>query len=185
MKDEIIIEMFNRRDEQAIAEVQRRYGEICDGIAKNYLPSREDREECINDALLALWNSIPPEQPKSLFGYLAGIVRNLAKVRVRAATTQKRGGDVQTVGEEFLSMLDDGSNLADEFEALRAGEIINKFLATCKETERSMFVMRFYMNENNKRICELTGFSEGKVKMTLSRMRQRLKEYLRKEGFIV
>ena len=185
MKDEFIIEMFNRRDERAIAEVQRRYGDICDGIAKNYLPSCEDREECINDALLALWNSIPPQQPKSLFGYLAGIIRNLAKVRVRAATTQKRGRCMETVGEEFLDMLEDGSNLADEFEARRAGEVINKFLATCKESERSLFVMRFYMNESYPRICELTGFSEGKVKMTLSRMRQRLKEYLRKEGFIV
>lgn len=185
MKDEKIIELFNNRDERAITEVQKKYGDVCHSVSIPYLPSSEDREECINDALLALWNSIPPECPRSLFGYLTGIVRNLAKSRVRAASAQKRGGEVQTVGEEFLDMIDDGSDLAEEFEARRAGEAINAFLATCTGVERNLFVMRFYMNESYPRICELTGFSEGKIKMILSRMRKRLKEKLRKEGFIV
>ena len=82
-------------------------------------------------------------------------------------------------------MIDDGSDLAEEFESRRAGEVINAFLATCTGVERNLFVMRFYMNESYPRICELTGFSEGKIKMILSRMRKRLKEELRKEGFIV
>ena len=185
VKDDRIIELFNKRDERAIAEVQKRYGEICHGIAKPYLPIREDREECLNDALLVLWNSIPPQKPRSLFGYLAGIVRNLAKSRLRDASAQKRGGEVSIVGEEFLALIDDGSDLSSEFEARRAGEVINSFLASCSEIERNLFVMRFYLNESYPRICELTGFSEGKVKMTLSRMRKKLKEELRKEGFIV
>lgn len=185
MKDEKIIELFNNRDERAITEVQKKYGDVCHSVSIPYLPSSEDREECINDALLALWNSIPPECPRSLFGYLSGIVRNLAKSRVRAASAQKRGGEVQTVGEEFLDMIDDGSDLAEEFEARRAGGVINAFLARCKSDERNLFVMRFYMNESYPRICEMTGFSEGKIKMILSRMRKRLKEELRKEGFIV
>lgn len=185
MNDEKIIELFNSRDERALAEVAKKYGDACHSVSSPYLLSSEDREECINDALLALWNSIPPECPRSLFGYLTGIVRNLAKSRVRAASAQKRGGEVQTVGEEFLDMIDDGCDLADEFEARRAGDVINAFLARCKSDERNLFVMRFYMNESYPRICELTGFSEGKVKMTLSRMRRKLKEELRKEGFIV
>lgn len=185
MKDEKVIEMLNDRDERALSEVQSRYGEACLGIIKPFLASREDREECLNDALLALWNSIPPERPRSLFGYFAGIVRNLAKNRRRAAATQKRGGEVQTVGEEFLAMLDDGSDLAAEFEARRAGEAINAFLASCTESDRNLFILRFYFNESYPRICEMTGFTEGKVKMTLSRMRKKLKEKLGKEGFIV
>ena len=185
MKDEQIIELFNIRDERAISETQAKYGEHCNRLAGTYLQSREDREECLNDALLALWNTIPPESPRSLFAYLSGIVRNLAKSRRRAALAQKRGGEVQIVGEEFLAILDDGSDLAAEFEASRAGKVINSFLERSTETERDLFVMRFYFNESYPRICKLTGFSEGKVKMTLSRMKGKLKDELRKEGFIV
>ena len=192
MKDEQIIELFNSRNERAISETQAKYGEHCNRLAATYLQSREDREECLNDALLALWNTIPPESPRSLFAYLSGIVRNLAKSlrriskhRARSNNAWKRGGQVQIVGEEFLAILDDGSDLAAEFEASRAGKVINSFLERSTETERDLFVMRFYFNESYPRICKLTGFTEGKVKMTLSRMKQRLKDELRKEGFIV
>ena len=185
MKDEKIIELFNSRDEKAISETQTKYGEHCHRLAGSYLPSREDCEECVNDAMLALWNSIPPESPRSLFAYLSGIVRNLAKSRRRASLAQKRGGEIQMVGEEFLAILDDGSDLAAEFEASRAGGVINSFLERSTETERDLFVMRFYLGESYPRICKLTGFTEGKVKMTLSRMKVKLKDELRKEGFIV
>ena len=94
-------------------------------------------------------------------------------------------GEVQIVGEEFLAILDDGSDLAAEFEASRAGKVINSFLERSTETERDLFVMRFYLGESYPRICKLTGFTEGKVKMTLSRMKGKLKDELRKEGFIV
>ena len=185
MKDEQIIELFHNRDERAISETQAKYGEHCHRLAASYLPVREDREECLNDALLVLWNSIPPESPRSLFAYFSGIVRNISKSRVRASLAQKRGGEVQMVGEEFLAILDDGSDLAAEFEASRAGKVINSFLEQSSETERDLFVMRFYFNESYPRICKLTGFTEGKVKMTLSRMKARLRDELRKEGFIV
>lgn len=185
MKDEQIIELFNDRDERAIKETQAKYGEHCNRLAASYLPVREDREECVNDALLALWNTIPPESPRSLFAYLSATVRNIAKDRNRANRTQKRGGGVQTVGEEFLALLDDGSDLVAEFEAKRAGRVINSFLERSSETERDLFVMRFYFNESYPKICKLTGFTEGKVKMTLSRMKARLRDELRKEGFIV
>ncbi len=185
MKDEVIIELFENRDEKAIKETQIKYGAHCDRLAATYLPQHEDREECVNDAMLALWNSIPPEKPQSLFAYLSGIVRNIAKSRKRANLAVKRGGEVQIVSEELLAILDDGSDLAEEFEARRAGGVINSFLEKSSETERDLFVLRFYFNESYPRISELTGFSEGKTKMTLSRMKKKLKEELRKEGFIV
>jgi RNA polymerase sigma-70 factor (ECF subfamily) len=95
---------------------------------------------------------------------------------------QKRGGEVLIVGEEFLAILDDGSDLAAEFEASRAGRVINAFLERSTETERDLFVMRFYFNESYPRICKLTGFSEGKVKMILMRERKNLRKLLEKEG---
>ena len=92
MEDEKIVELFWARDEDAIKETELKYNDLCHYIAKNFLALREDREECVNDALLALWNSIPPERPKSLRAYLSSIVRNIAISRTRASNAWKRGG---------------------------------------------------------------------------------------------
>jgi len=120
MKDERIVEMYWERNEDAIRETEKKYGDYCHYLAENFLSSREDREECINDAMLALWNNIPPERPKSLFAYLSGIIRKLSAERSRSNNAWKRGGQVQIVSDEFLMMLDDGSDLAADYEAKRA-----------------------------------------------------------------
>ena len=66
MDDKKIIEMFLARDENAIRAVEKKYGGLCYHVASNILASHEDREECVNDVLLALWNAIPPEIINSL-----------------------------------------------------------------------------------------------------------------------
>lgn len=185
MKDERIVEMFWERDENAIRETEKKYGNFCHYLAENYLSSREDREECINDTMLALWNNIPPEKPKSFFAYLSGIIRKISLERSRSNNAWKRGGQVQFVSDEILMMLDDGSNLAADYESKRAGDVLNKLLESSGEKERTIFIMRFWFDESYANICARVGVTEGKAKMTVSRMRKKLKEMLTEEGIIV
>ena len=84
MKDEKIIELFFARDEEAIKATEQKYGALCHHIAENFLSIHEDREECVSDAMLELWNSIPPARPDDLCAYLAEIVRCRAIDRTRA-----------------------------------------------------------------------------------------------------
>ena len=72
-----------------------------------------------------------------------------------------------------------------KYETTRAGEIINKFLNSQEKSDRAVFVMRYYLMESIKNISARTGFSEGKIKMLLMRMRRRLEEELRKEGILL
>lgn len=185
MKDEKIVELFLRRDESALREAEAKYGDLCHYIAANYLGAREDREECVNDTLLALWNSIPPEQPRSLYAYISATVRNIALYRSRTNNAWKRGGQVQVVGEEFLSVIEEGRSLSEDYESTRAGEVINAFLEKSGKKERAVFVMRYWHGESIPRIAARTGFSEGKIKMMLMRMRRRLQDELLKEGITV
>ena len=185
MEDEKIVELFWARDEDAIKETELKYNDLCHYIAKNFLALREDREECVNDVLLALWNAIPPERPDDLRAYLCAAVRNAAIDRLRENKADKRGGGFRTVSDEFLSMLDDGTDLASEFEARRAGKIINAFLGELNEESRDIFVMRHYLGMSYAEIVDVFGCSEGKVKMSLVRSRKKLAEKLRKEGIIV
>ena len=185
MTDEKLIEMFWNRDEGALHAAEKKYRAFCHSIVSNLLASREDREECINDAFLALWNNIPPEQPKSLSAYLAKIVRTLALERSRSENAWKRGGRVQTVGEEFLRDVTDGRTLADDYESSLAGRIINEFLDELPKNDRKIFVLRYWFDEDISVIARRTGFSESKIKSLLKRLRDRLRKKLEKEGITV
>ena len=67
MKDEKIIELFFARDENAIKETEKKYGALCHHIAENFLCIHEDREECVSDSLLELWNSITTAKEQKLY----------------------------------------------------------------------------------------------------------------------
>lgn len=185
MDDKRIIELFFARDEAALREVTKKYGKLCMHIAENFLSGREDAEECLNDTLLKLWQSIPPEKPSDLRAYVAAIIRSRAIDKIRCGSAGKRGGNVLIVSDELLSGLSDGSTLAEKYESTRAGEVINRFLDAHEKSERAVFVMRYYLNESIKDISSRTGFSEGKIKMMLMRMRRKLEEDLRKEGILL
>ena len=185
MKDEKIIELFFARNEDALRETELKYRNLCLYVASNFLVSREDREETLNDSLLALWNSIPPERPDNLPAFLSEIVRRLSINKSRANNAWKRGKNVQIVGEEFLSMIEDGTDLAAQFDAKRGGELISAFLRASSKSDRKMFIMRYWLDMSIEQISSQTGFGESKVKVTLHRMRKKLAAELGKEGITV
>jgi RNA polymerase sigma-70 factor (ECF subfamily) len=185
MTDEKIIELLFRRDERALSEIESKYKSLLRYIADNFLSAREDVEECLNDVLISVWNAIPPEKPDDLRAYVSAAVRNCAIDKLRTNKADKRGGGFQTVSDEFLLMLDDGTDLASEFEARRAGEIINAFLTEQKSDARDIFVMSHYLGMSYAEIADVFGCSEGKIKMSLLRSRKKLAERLRKEGIFV
>ena len=185
MNDEKIIELFFSRDESALDETQKKYGGLCRYIASNFLALPEDREECVNDVLLALWNSIPPEKPDNLPGYISEVARRQAVNKSRANNAWKRGRGIATVNEEFLSMLDDGTDLAEQFEAKRAGGLISRYLRECPDFERQVFLMRYYFGMSPSAIAKRMKCGDSKVKMTLLRTREKLAAYLTKEGIML
>jgi len=185
MDDKRIIELFLARDEEAIKKTQEKYGAICRTIAANILSQREDVEECVNDVMLGLWNAIPPDEPKDLKAYIARAVRNRARDIGREANAWKRGGRVQIVGDEFLSILEDGTDLASDFEAKRAGEIISGVLELIPEADKKIFVLRYWLGMDISQIMHQMNFGESRVKVSLHRTRKKLADELGKRGIIV
>ncbi len=185
MKEDKIIELFFARDEEALRQVEQQYGDLCNYVASNFLCMREDREECVNDTLLALWNSIPPERPRSLSAYISTLARNIAINKSRANNAWKRGGGVQVISDEALSMIPDEKSLSELYEARLAGEIVNNFLGELTKSERKVFILRYWFDASDRQIADQTGFSHSKIKSMLARLRKRLAEKLGKEGIIV
>ena len=185
MTDEKIIELFFARDEEALRQVEEKYGALCNYVASNFLCLHEDREECVNDTRLSLWNSIPPARPENLSAYVSATARNEAIDKARANNAWKRGRGVQIVNDEILSLIPDDKSLADHYEASLTGRVINDFLETLSSSERRVFVLRYYFDADDRSISEQTGFSHTKIRSMLLRLRKRLAEKLGKEGIIV
>ena len=185
MTDEKIIELFWSRDESAIKEAEQKYRELCYYVASHILATKEDCEECLNDVLLSLWNNIPPERPKNLRSYIGTATRNRALNKSKEMNAWKRGGSYQTVGDEFLEGVADGHDLADAFEAKRAGEVINAFLGTLETADRRIFILRFWMGLGYADIARQVNCTESKAKVSIHRSRKKLAEMLEKEGITV
>lgn len=183
MNDSEIIELFNSRDEKAIAEAQKKYGTLCTCVTKNILHDPRDAEECVNEALWKAWDSIPPQQPKYFSAFIVKIAKNIALNKYKAQHREKRGsGEISLVLEETEDLLLH-SSLEEETERKEIIEAINVFLAKQPAQKRIIFVRRYWFCDSVSQIAADNGISEGSVSVTLGRTREALKKYLQKRGF--
>ena len=185
MTDEKITELYLSRSEDAISESARKYGKYCFAIANGILRDRDDALECVNDAYLRAWNSIPPKRPEHLGAFLARITRNAAINRYKADKAKKRGGGELTAAiEEFENCLGEGfeDRVVDSqvFSAL-----LDSFLASLGKEDRIVFVLRYFELLPVKKIASDLSLNRNTVKTSLYRSREKLKKVLTKGGFDV
>ena len=180
MDDQKIIAMYRERDEHAIEETAAKYGRLCLTVATNLLASPEDANECVNDAYLAVWNSIPPEEPENLTAYICRITRNMALKRLRLANAAKRTAAEISI-HELEEILPDTQQPPPD--ARELGRHISTFLHTEKAEARDVFVRKYWFYDSVSEIAQRYGYSENKVKSMLFRTRNKLKNYLKKEGY--
>jgi len=181
MEDALIVALYMERAEDAIAETDRKYKPYLLRVALNILPDRQDAEECVNDTYLRAWNSIPPHQPTRLSTYLGKIARHLALDRYEALTADKRGGgQLPTLLEEWRDCLPQTAGDPADDMALR--DALNRFLYTLPADKRRLFLRRYWYADPIRQIARDRGWTESRVKMQLSRIRQQLREFLEKES---
>ena len=184
MLDAKIVELFFERNESAIKETEKKYGKYLYKIAYNILRDKQDCEESVNDTYLAAWNSIPPQKPQTLSRYLAKLTRRISIDKLR---TSKRCRRIPTEYTLSLSELDEvvssENDTESEAELNLLIECINEFLKGINDTERNLFVGRYYFCDSVKELAKYCGVTETNAKTILSRTRSKLKEYLIKEGF--
>lgn len=184
MLDRDIVALYWKRSEEAIAQTQRKYGNYCLSIARNILPFLEDAQECVNDTYLAEWEAMPPHRPKILSTFLGKLTRRISIDRWRHLSAQKRGGDTVTLAlEELGECIAADSDPQKQVEAKELGHIISLFLKEQNDLERTVFVRRYYGLRSIVEIAREFGITESNTKTMLYRMRQKLREYLTKEGY--
>lgn len=185
MEDNQIILLFNQRNEQAIAETAEKYGEVCRQTAGRILDTGQDIEECVNDALMQAWNSIPPHRPLNLIAFLVTITRNIALDRYKYNARHKRGkGQINLVLEELSECIKSSDDIEKTIDERLLVQSIESFLDILSYDARTIFVQRYLVMLSVSEIAERYNLSESKVKVTLMRVRKRLRKYLKKEGWL-
>lgn len=185
MDDERIIALYWQRDEKAILETKEKYGNLCYTIAYRILQNYEDAEECENDTYLEAWNNIPPQKPSILSAFLGTITRRKSIDKWRKKKADKRGGGEYEMSiYELENCIPDDKAIDNQLEVEELAKSISTFLRELPETERNVFLRRYWYFDSIKEICERYGFGQSKVKTMLSRTRKKILINLEKEGLL-
>lgn len=182
--DERIIALFFARSEQAIQELDQKYGKLCHSLAHHIVGDRRDAEECVNDAYLGVWNAIPPERPDPLLPYLCKVVRNLSLKRYWKKRAAKRNSPYTVALEELEECIPDRETVEEELDAKELAQIIGDFLDTLTAENRVIFLRRYWFCDSCKDIAGRVGLREKTVSVRLTRIRGNLKRYLMERGVL-
>lgn len=183
MEDRKIVELYLARSEEAIQATDEKYGRYCHKIAFNILGNSEDSEECVNDAYMRAWGSIPPNEPKSLSSFIGKITRNLALDMLRKKNSDKRGGgEIPLVLDEISEFVSGGDQIERLHDSQEITAALNSFLADLGDVERGVFMRRYWMMEPIADIGKRYGLSTSNTTTLLFRLRGKLKKHLTKEG---
>ena len=181
MEDTEIISLLWERQESGLDEILRRYGRMLKQFAGRILPTAQDAEECVNDALLDMWNTIPPKRPASIVSYAAMLTRRRAVDRIRRLTARKRGGGVYLVALDELGDCIPGNAVpAEDTDALR--EAIDSFLDSLSAEDRFIFMGRYFALESIESLAESNKTTKNTINIRLSRMRKKLRMTLEERG---
>ena len=183
MQDNEIISMLEDRDESAIVQLALSYGRLLRRIAENILRSSEDAEECVNDALLKVWNTVPPVKPQSLCSYAAMVTRGLAINRYNSHHADKRAHNTTPL-DELADFLTTGETPEDSIEAQALAEAINAFLAKLDADSRILFIRRYWYCDSMASLASRLNISENNLNVRLYRIRRKLKQHLERSHLL-
>ena len=184
MEDEKIVELYLERNETAIEITSEKYGKRLRSISKGIVKDLETAEECENDTYMAAWSSIPPHEPKTYFyAFLARIIRNISIACCRKKTAIKRSAFISELSDEMEECIPSPDDLNCRIDDMVFAEMINKFLGGLDSEKRKIFVRRYWYLDSVAEISEKLLISESKVKTVLFRTRNKLREFLEKEGY--
>lgn len=183
--DKEIISLFLERNEKALSAVSSKYGSYCGAVAKSILNNAQDAEECVNDTWLKVWETIPPQRPNNLGGFLAKIVKNISLNRYRYSRSQKRGGgEMPLVLNELNECVAHSGDVEKTVENEIVVEAVNEFLKTQPQDKRDIFVLRYWYCLSVSEIAEKMGVRRNTVSVVLSRTRRMLFRFLDKKELL-
>ena len=184
MDDNRIVELYLLRDETAIKHTAEKFGSRLRALAYGIVDDHQTAEECENDTYMEAWNTIPPHEPRCyLYAFLARIIRHISLNCCRDRSRLKRSAFICELSMEMEQCIPTPDDVECRMDDMALSHAINGFLSKLNEEKRNIFVRRYWYLDSIADISERFALSESKVKTTLFRCRNQLREHLEKEGY--
>lgn len=184
MSDHALIELLRKHDQQGLHELQRLYGPLMRYIISPILPDPREQEECLADISILVWEKIHLYDPDkgSLRTWLSVLTRNTALNRARAAISSTRP---QELPMEALTSDLPSSEPTPEEHILKTERLehLKSAIASLHKKDQLLFYRKYFYLQSTAQIAAELGMTERSVEGKLYRIRNRLKNKLRKEGF--
>ncbi len=182
MKETEILEKLWERSEDVLSIIDAEYGNLLKKLVYQVVRDNQDTEECLNDTYMSVWNTIPPNRPKYLMAYICRVAKNIAINRLRHRMTMKRNSDNVQYIEELGECIAN-ENVFDSIDESILVDCINEFLKKQSKRNRVIFIKRYWFGYSVKDIANELEMSERHTSVVLERLRKKLKEYLKEEGY--
>lgn len=139
--------------------------------------TEEDIEEMVSDVFVAIWEKSNTVLSTTVIRpYLVGITKNIIKNKYRKSKINLNLSDYEDI-------LQDDSDINLIVENDEKNLIIKKSLSKLKKEEYIIFIMFYYEHKSIKIISKVLKCSENKVKVTLHRIRKKIKKNLENGGY--
>lgn len=113
--------------------------------------------------------------------FICKIARNLSLKRLEFMKRKKRSAEIILSLDELAAVLPD-ERYAPDVSDEDVGKLISKFLRSQEEYVRNVFIRKYFYFDSIREIAKCYSFTESKVKNMLFYTRNKLKDYLIKEG---
>lgn len=173
MNEQEIIQFIRNRDEKGMEELLRHYGPLMRYVIAPILQNPEDREECLSDAAMRVWNGIEQFDPDrgKWNAWLTAIARNTALNRAR----KNAGETAQEIPPETPSQ-----EISPEESVLKKERSMTlvRALLQLSSNEKTLFYRKYYYMQSTEQIASEMGLSLRAVEGKLYRIKKKLRKML-------
>lgn len=174
MTEKEIIALIKSRDESGLEELLKHCGPLLRYIIAPILPSPEDREECLSEIVMRIWEKIDLYHPErgSWNGWITAIARNTAVNRARANVRF-------AVAAELSEELPSQEPTPEEILLMKEMHMeVKRALIHLQPAEQILFYRKYYYMQSTAQIASEMGMTERAVEGRLYRLKRKLRRLL-------
>ena len=173
-----IISLIKSRDERGMDELFRHYSPLIKYIIAPILENPSDREECLSEISMKIWNKIDLYDPGkgSFNGWLTAVARNTALNKARQIKSSLSIDEMYT---EPVSSVPDPEEifLRQEWE-----KALKDALDKLSRKDKELFYRKYYYMQSTAQIARELTTTERAVEGRLYRIKKKLRKALGGDG---
>ena len=169
-----IVALLLQRNEEGLQLLLRYYGPLLRYMIAPILPDPQDREDCLSETTLRVWEGIARFDPQrgSWNAWLTAVARNTALNHARQLS--RHSGASELTGEIPAPQPSPEEQLVRK----ERQTALRRALAQLSDGEQALFYRKYYYLQSTAQIASELGMTERAVEGRLYRVKKRLRRLL-------